>query len=364
MIAPPALEIRNLTKTYPGGVAALRATSLTVSAGDRLVLLGPSGSGKSTLLRLLIGLETPDAGEILVDGVRVDRLPPHKRGIAFIPQRPALYPQMTVRQNLETVLERPSPALPAPTIELLRLGDLLNRYPHQLSGGETQRVVLAKLLIRKVGIWLLDEPFSGLDPVFRTEFRAELHLLLGLSAVTMLFVTHDPADAWSLGRRVGVLGEGVLHSLGTADELRIRPTTSFVASAFGRFNLLDGRIERIASRSDPSATAKFDFVSECGSVRVPVSDSSATQLEPIHRLTLGIRPEDVRSSPAEQSAWLLVSAEPAGSGWLLTVARGRTRLRTEWRSGSPPPVGTPLEWTLPPERVLWFDGRTGRRLDV
>jgi len=361
---PPTLEILNLAKTYPGGVTALRPTSLSVPAGDRLVLLGPSGSGKSTLLRLLIGLETPDAGEILVDGVRIDQLPPHKRGIAFVPQRPALYPQMTVRRNLQTVLERPSLALPAPTIELLRLGDLLNRYPHQLSGGETQRVVLAKLLIRKVGIWLLDEPFSGLDPAFRAEFRPELHLLLGLSAVTMLFVTHDPADAWSLGRRVGVLDEGALHSLGTADELRIHPTTSFVAAAFGRFNLLDGRIERIASRSDPSATAKFDFVSECGSVRVPVPDSLGTQLEPIHRLTLGIRPEDVRSSPSEQSAWLLVSAEPAGSGWLLTVARGRTRLRTEWRSGSPPPVGTPLEWTLPHERVLWFDGRTGRRLDV
>ena len=364
MSQPPALEIRSLAKTYPGGVVALRPTSLTVESGERLVLLGPSGSGKSTLLRLLIGLETPDAGEILVNGVRVDGMPPHKRGIAFVPQRPALYPQKTVKQNLETVVARSQLKLAAPMIDLLRLGELLARYPHQLSGGETQRVVLAKLLIRKVGIWLLDEPFSGIDPLFRAEFRRELHLLLGPSAATMLFVTHDPADAWSLGRRVGVLGEGVLHSLGTAEELRSRPTTSFVASALGSFNLLDGHLERIASHSDPSATAKFNFVSECGSVRVPVPDSSGTKLEPIHRLTLGIRPEDVRSSLAEQSAWLLVSAEPAGSGWLLTVARGRTRLRTEWRSGSPPPVGTPLEWTIPPERVLWFDGRTGRRLDV
>lgn len=359
-----ALTIRGLAKSYPGGVVGLHPTDLTVDAGERLVLLGPSGSGKSTLLRLLVGLETPDAGEILVDGVRIDTLPPHRRGIALVPQRPALYPQMTVRQNLETVLFRPERTLPAAILELLRLGELLRRYPHQLSGGETQRVVLAKLLIRKVGIWLLDEPFSGLDPVFRAEFRQELHLLLGRTSATMLFVTHDPVDAWSLGRRVGVLGEGVLHSLGTAEELRSRPTTSFVASTFGGFNLLDGGIERTVSPSDPSATAKFSFVSECGSVRVAVPDSSGTGFESIHRLTLGIRPEDVRSSPAEQSAWLLVSAEPAGSGWLLTVARGRTRLRTEWRSGSPPPVGTPLEWTLPPERLHWFDGRTGRRLDV
>ena len=369
---PPALLICGLRKTYPGGVAALRPTSLTVDAGERLVLLGPSGSGKSTLLRSIIGLETPDAGEILVDGVRVDRLPPHERGIAFVPQRPALYPQMTVKQNLESVLPRSERALPAQTIELLRIGNLLVRYPHQLSGGEAQRVVLCKLLLRKVGIWLLDEPFSSLDPPFRAEFRQELHLLLGRSAVTMLFVTHDPTDAWSLGRRVGVMGEGALQSVGTAGELRLLPPTIFAASALGGFNLIDGHAERNAGDSDPSATAKFSFVSECGSIRVPIleSDSSRESAHPdlhsgsTHRLTLGIRPEDVRSSPAEQSAWLLVSAEPAGSGWLLTVARGRTRLRTEWRSGSPPPVGTPLEWILPPERVLWFDGRTGRRLDV
>ncbi len=359
-----ALTIRGLSKFYPGGVVGLHPTDLTVEGGERLVLLGPSGSGKSTLLRLLIGLETPDAGEILVDGVRIDKLPPHQRGIALVPQRPALFPQMTVQQNLETVLPRPERTLPAAILELLRLGELLRRFPHQLSGGETQRVVLAKLLIRKVSIWLLDEPFSGLDPVFRAKFRQELHLLLGQTSATMLFVTHDPADAWSLGRRVGVLGEGVLHSLSTADELRSRPTTSFVASTFGGFNLFDGGIERLVSPSDPSVESKLVFVSECGSVRIAVPDHSGLRFESTHRLTLGIRPEDVRSGPAEQSAWLLVSAEPAGSGWLLTVAQGRTRLRMEWRSGSPPPVGTPLEWILPPERLHWFDGRTGRRLDV
>ena len=342
----------------------LRPTDLAVEAGERLVLLGPSGSGKSTLLRLLIGLEKPDAGEISVGGVRVDELPPHKRGIAFVPQRPALYPQMTVQRNLETVIARSQLALAAPTIEMLRIGPLLKRYPHELSGGEAQRVVLCKLLLRKVGIWLLDEPFSGLDPPFRAEFRQELHLLLGRSAVTMLFVTHDPADAWSLGRRVGIMGEGALQSVGTAEELRLLPPTVFAASALGGSNLIDGHAERNAGDSDPSATAKFTFVSECGSIRIPLPIALASGLESTHRLTLGIRPEDVRSSLAERSAWLLVSAEPAGSGWLLTVARGRTRLRTEWRSGSPPPVGTPLEWTLPPERVLWFDGRTGRRLDV
>ena len=359
---PTALEIRGLAKTYPGGVVGLRPTDLTIAAGERLVILGPSGSGKSTLLRLLIGLEAADAGEITLGADRIDHLAPHKRGIAFIPQRPVLYPQMTIRGNLETVLQSDHDLPQA--LDLLRIGGLQKRYPHELSGGETQRVVLAKLLLRKAAVWLLDEPFSGLDPPFRAEFRQELHLLLGHSAATMIFVTHDSADAWALGHRIGVMEESALVSLGTAGEIRALPPTTFAASTFGGFNLLEGRLEQSESDSDPSATAKFFFVSECGSIRANAPESLGLSDESTRRLTLGFRPEDVRSGPTEHSAWLLVSAEPAGSGWLLTVARGRTRLRTEWRSGSPPPVGTPLEWTLPPERVLWFDSRTGRRLDA
>ena len=160
-------------------------------------------------MRLVAGLEDPDAGEVHISGQRVDGLPPHRRGVALLPQRPALYPHLTVAQNLQAVRGTQS-------LDLLQLGPLLHRYPHELSGGERQRVALAKLLARGAGVWLLDEPFSNLDPVFRSDFRRDLHLLLDRFAATIILVTHDPIDALALGRRVGVLGDGRLQQLGTA----------------------------------------------------------------------------------------------------------------------------------------------------
>jgi ABC-type sugar transport system ATPase subunit len=251
---------------------------------------------------------------------------------------------------------------------LLRLAPLLDRYPHQLSGGERQRVALAKLLLRGAGVWLLDEPFSGLDPVFRSEFRHDLHLLLDSAPATILLVTHDPIDALALGGLVGVLGDGRLQQLGTPEALRDRPGNRFVAVCLGRLSLIDGR----AGGGDLSG----QFVSEGGSVTVPLPADVLRRLGPdlTPSLTLGIRPEDVSprspTGPPEPSrpgavleGWTVVLAEPVGSGWLLTLARGRTRVRAEWRSGSPPPVGAPATWFLPADRCLWFDG-TGRRIET
>ncbi len=229
-------------------------------------------------------------------------------------------------------------------------------------------MALAKLLVRPAGVWLLDEPFSNLDPVFRSEFRRDLHLLRDRAKATIILVTHDPIDALALGRRVGVLGDGRLQQLGTPGQLRDRPGNRFVAFCLGRLSLIDGR----AGGGDPPGR---EFVSEDGSVTVPVPADIARRLgpDPAPNLTLGIRPEDVLAwSPGERpnpsgvgavlTGWPVVLAEPVGSGWLLTLARGRSRLRV-WRpSGSPPPVGAPADWFLPADRCLWFDG-TGRRID-
>lgn len=365
-----SVSLLGVSKTYPGGVVGLHPTDLAVEAGDRLALLGPSGSGKTTLLRLVAGLEDPDAGEVHIAGKRVDRLPPHRRGVALLPQRPALYPHLTVGQNLQAVRGTQDSVLSTQYSELLRLSPLLHRYPHELSGGERQRVALAKLLARGAGVWLLDEPFSNLDPVFRSDFRRDLHLLLDRCAATIILVTHDPIDALALGRRVGVLGDGRLQQLGTPEELRDRPGNRFVAFCLGRLSLIDGRA---GDSGDPSG---WTFTSEDGSVRVPLPMGIARRLgpDPAYNLTLGIRPEDVLAwSPGERpnpsglgavlTGWPAVLAEPVGSGWLLTLARGRSRLRVGWPSGSPPPVGEPANWYLPADRCLWFDG-TGRRIDV
>lgn len=352
-----SVTLRGVSKSYPGG-AGLRPTDLALAAGDRLALLGPSGSGKSTLLRLIAGLEELDAGEIHINGTRIDCLPPHRRGVAFLPQRPVLYPHLTVEQNLSLVAK--DEGRRTKDAELLRLTPLLSRYPHELSGGERQRVALAKLLARQAAVWLLDEPFSALDPVFRTEFRHDLHLLLDTTPATIILVTHDPIDALALGRRLGVLGEGQLQQLGTAEELRDHPGNRFVAACLGRFNLIDGR----AGGGEQSGY----FVSDCGAVAVPLRSG----LDTAYNLALGIRPEDVFAGPPDEpfppgavlKGWPVVLAEPVGSGWWLTMARGRTRVRVGWPSGSPPPVGTPVDLFLPADKCHWFDGQTGRRITV
>jgi len=357
------IELHHLTKTFPPHPPTLQSITLTIPTGSRLALLGPSGSGKSTLLRLIAGLETPDAGEIVINGELVTRRPPHKRGVAFLPQRVALYPHLTVEQNLAVTKSKRI----AESLELLQLQSLKARYPHQLSGGERQRVGLAKLLVAEAPIWLLDEPFSGLDPVFRSEFRSVLHLLLTRSSATILLVTHDPTDAFALGGRVGVLGNGVLQQIGTAEELQARPANRFIAASLGRFGFLDG-VLRGGEHSQAT------FVSECGSIAISLPQAIARQVSPsAPNLTLGIRPEDVvvvsPTQPCDPNrvavslnGWPLVFAEPVGSGWWLTVARESSRLRVNWPSDSPPPVGAQLNLLSYSDRWTWFDG-TGRRLE-
>ena len=402
-----SLSLQSISKVYANGVVGLHSTTLQVESGEQLVLLGPSGSGKSTLLRLIAGLEDADGGEIHIGGHRVDQLPPHKRGVAMIAQLPALYPHLTVAQNIAIVKGADSPGEPANQRSRtepdslrarvlkstsppapLRVGEgargwgcapalrresaflldtLLNRYPHELSGGERQRVQLAKLFARNATVWLMDEPFNGLDPVFRAEFRHDLHLLQAASRATMLFVTHDPTDALALGRRVGVLGDGRLQQLGTSEQLRNHPSNRFVAFCLGQLSLIDGRV----GGGDHS---EHGFVSEWGSIVVPLTAELVSRLttQSNPSLTLGIRPEDVLmvspanppgSTPgAKLVGWTVVLAEPVGSGWLLTVARERSRVRVEWRSDSPPPVGASKDWFIPAAQCLWFDGLTGQRI--
>ena len=345
------LSLRGLTKLFAPNVG-LHPLDLEVPAGDLLVLLGPSGSGKSTLLRLIAGLEDPDAGEIAIDGKPVSNVPPHRRGIAFVPQRAALYPHLTVRQQLSSVEDS------------FQISHLLDRYPHQLSGGEKQRVALARAATWQAALALFDEPFAALDPVFRSEIRHDLHLLLGRSAATILLVTHDPIDAMALGRRVGVLGDGRLQQLGTPEELADRPGNRFVALALGRLSLIDGRVRG-------GDFSEMTFVSEDGSVEAAVPPAVvrgiANQSTP--NLTLGIRPEDVTLRPSGEASqtgvyfrgWPVVSAEPVGSGWSLTLARGRCRVRAGWPSDAPPRVGHPENWFVPVDRCPWFD-HTGRRI--
>ncbi|MGL6096967.1 MAG: ABC transporter ATP-binding protein [Fimbriiglobus sp.] len=349
-----------VSKSFPTGAVGLADIYLHLDPGDRLALVGPSGSGKTTLLRVIAGLDAPDAGTVRIGGRDVARVPPHERGVSLLPQRVPLYPHLTVAGNL--FAGKPAGSDPSEVVDLLRLAPLLARFPHQLSGGERQRVGLAKLLAQNRPVWLLDEPFSGLDPMFRAEFRHDLHLLLDRTGATIVFVTHDPADVLALGRRVGVLGAGKVQELGTAEELASHPKTRLAAACFGRLSLIDGTAVRVAG---DGGLSERQFVSECGSVTVPVpADVSAVLgAGPAPSLTLGIRSVDVLSASPGSSCpgspgvrmggWPVVSAEPVGSGWSVTLARGRTRVRA-WLATGPPPVGRPVEWFLPADQCVWF----------
>jgi multiple sugar transport system ATP-binding protein len=322
-------------------------------------------------LRIVAGLEKPDAGEVRISDSSMAGVSPHKRGIALVPQRVALYPQLTVREHLDPTPESPGRASASKNaIGLLGLGHLLDRKPHELSGGERQRVALARAVARQAGVWLLDEPFAALDPVYRAGFRADLPLLTAGSRATILLVTHDPIDAMALGRRVGVLGDGRLQSVGTPGELARRPGNRFVAFSLGRFCLVDGAVRTGGAEVGEPAGAVF--ASADGSVVAALPANVAGRVEtPARNLTLGFRPEDLSSVPPDPPpvpgtrfvGWPAVSAEPDGSGWRLTLVRKQCRLQAAWPAGSPPPVGAQRDWFLPADRCHWFAGPAGDRID-
>ncbi len=238
----PAVSVQQLVKTFgsgPGAAPALRGVSLDVEPGELLVLLGPSGCGKSTVLRCIAGLERPTSGRILVDGEDVTDTPPQARDVAMVFQNYALYPHMTVRENIGFPLRmrgRPAAEVArrvAAVAATLGLGALLGRRPAELSGGERQRVALGRAIVREPRVFLFDEPLSNLDARLRASMRAELLALHRSLGATMIFVTHDQVEAMTMGRRIAVLDRGEVQQIGTPREIYERPGTVFVAQFIG-----------------------------------------------------------------------------------------------------------------------------------
>ncbi len=240
----PSVELKGLSKIYPNGSVGLHKCDLKIEAGECFVLTGPSGAGKSTLLRMIAGLEVPSDGQIFVAGQPILQLPPHTRQLAYLSQKPALFPHLNVRQNMalgrefeerrKPNSERLSSTQIGEIVEekakVLQISELLNRRVHELSGGEQQRVALGRALVRGVKLWLLDEPLSQLDFPLRCKLCDDIHLLNRTEAITIVYVTHDPYEAKALADRLGVLEAGILGKVAFPDEVLIssgQPTVFF-----------------------------------------------------------------------------------------------------------------------------------------
>ncbi|MCP9469620.1 MAG: ABC transporter ATP-binding protein [Nitrospira sp.] len=290
------MRIEGLEKRI-GTAAILYSLDLTVEDGEFFVLVGPSGCGKSTLLHLLAGLDRPTSGRILFDGRDITDLDPRERDVALVFQTYALYPHMTVRDNLSFPLrvQKKTSRLDRAMIEdevrrmagVLGLDTLLDRRPQELSGGQRQRVALGRALIRKPRLFLLDEPLSNLDAQLRAAMRAELRRLHEKFKVTTVYVTHDQSEALTMGDRLGVLHGGALRQVGNPREVYDRPADVFVAGFVGYppMNLFDARME------EGTITA--------GPLRFPLPTETST-IAPGRMVTVGVRPEDIAVGPATE----------------------------------------------------------------
>jgi multiple sugar transport system ATP-binding protein len=244
------VALKDVTKVWPDGTTAVNHVNLDVNDGEFMVLLGPSGCGKSTILRMIAGLEDPSEGDILLNGDPVLELAPRDRSIAMVFQDFALYPHMSVSDNIGFPL-RLSGVEPGPRIErvgdvaaALGIGDVLGRRPSQLSGGQRQRVAMGRAIVRRPGLFLMDEPLSNLDSGLRAELRAEITGLTRELGVTTMYVTHDQAEALTMADRVAIMRKGILQDVGTPTEVYGRPATLYVAAFLGspRMNLLEAAV--------------------------------------------------------------------------------------------------------------------------
>ena len=292
------IVLRELTKRYPNGVEALKGLSLEIAEGELLVLVGPSGCGKTTALRMIAGLEDISSGDLYIGGRRVNDVPEEDRDIAMVFQSYALYPHMTVAQNigfslrLAGVPKRELRERVRKTAELLAIESLLDRRPKQLSGGQRQRVAMGRAIIREPQAFLMDEPLSNLDAKLRVQMRGEIDSLQKRLEVTTVYVTHDQVEAMTMGDRVAVLLDGELQQVNTPTEVYDRPANLFVAGFIGspQMNLAEAPVER----------GEDGLVVTLGDARIPIPARLGEE-RGLHewagrQLIVGIRPEDLQGS--------------------------------------------------------------------
>ena len=344
------ITVSGLSKAW-GTARAVDGLDFTAEEGSLLVLLGPSGCGKSTTLRLIAGLETPSSGRIIIDGRDVTELPPPRRRIAMVFQSYALFPHLTVAENLlfglkvRRVSRRERASRLKRVVELLGLGELVGRKPTQLSGGQQQRVALGRAIIAESPVCLMDEPLSNLDAQLRTEMRREIRSLQQRLGITMIYVTHDQAEAMSMADRIILMREGRIEQDATPAELYARPATVFAGNFIG--------------------TPPMNIVALEDSLRGAVIAGSDSAL--CHGagagLLLGLRPELIRLSAGGGVPAEVLTTEYLGADTILTCNVGQERLAVRLAGPSVLTAGTAVRLTWSPQDAHVFDAATGRRIN-
>ena len=359
-----AVDISAVSKSF-GGLEIIHDISVAVADGTFVVLVGPSGCGKSTLLRMIAGLEEIDRGTIAIDGQVINEVEPKNRDIAMVFQNYALYPHMTIEQNMGFSLRLAGTARSeiraqvAAAARTLGLSDYLHRYPKQLSGGQRQRVAMGRAIVRKPRVFLFDEPLSNLDAKLRVQMRAELKTIHTRLQATTIYVTHDQVEAMTMADRIVVMRDGRIEQIGTPDEAYTRPKTMFVASFIGSpaMNFITGQV----AGADGGVTVRLDDGTE---LNLPGRTAQTGQ-----RVCLGIRPEHLSiapSSAASPGAIVLAAdvtvVEPMGHETILVSnsAHGALTSRSAGKSSLAP--RDKIFFRVLPEDIHVFDQETELRL--
>jgi len=364
------LELRNVNKTYGSGLPdTLKDIQLSIRDGEFLILVGPSGCGKSTLMNCIAGLEQITGGAILIDEQDVSGISPKDRDIAMVFQSYALYPTMSVRENIEfglKIRKLPQAAIDeevARVAKLLQIEHLLARKPAQLSGGQQQRVAMGRALARRPKIYLFDEPLSNLDAKLRVEMRTEMKLMHQRLKTTTVYVTHDQIEAMTLGDKVAVMKDGIIQQFGTPQQIYNDPANQFVASFIGSppMNFIPVRL----AKQDGRVLALLDS----GQARCELPLGLAADELDGREIILGIRPEQIALGTAEGNGLPGIRAEvqvtePTGPDLLVFVTLNQTKVCCRLAPDVACRVGDTLNLQLDPARVLLFDAESGERVHL
>ncbi len=360
------VTLTNVQKIYPGGVPAVKDANLVINDREFIVFVGPSGCGKSTTLRMIAGLEEISSGEIRIDGLIVNDVPPKDRDIAMVFQNYALYPHKNVYKNMSFGLEMrryPKDEIDRrvrDAAEILGITDLLQRRPKALSGGQRQRVAVGRAIVRKPKVFLFDEPLSNLDAKLRIQMRAEISKLHRRLQSTMIYVTHDQVEAMTMGDRIVVMLDGVIQQVDAPLDLYHRPVNKFVATFIGSppMNMLQGRIE--ASGDDLS----FRMAEDAFALRLPLEYHAALKPYAGKGVYLGLRPEDLMdgSGQIEEAGGMLEAlvemVEPMGSEIYVYLSLAGQPLTARVHALAKPNVGSPYLLQVNTRKLHFFDWET------